>query len=184
MVPQLNRTPVLCTISFACAALPSCMRPDPTFLRNAAAITDAAYPPDKIVGVWVSANTSPVRTPTSYIESKSYYHLRQGGGGSVRQYTKNKASGNWLSAEAPLRWFYLGSNKWNVQLPPSSEYTVTGSQGDISLGYRGALTFTVRYHQGRIYDVAAGRTLVRDDPEEIRRLAEEERNRPPLIEIR
>jgi len=163
--------------------LPSCIMPDPMFSENAGMIQDINYPSSKVVGTWVSFNASPFQTETDVKEDKSYYDLWPNGRGRIRQSSKNLATGHSIAMEANLRWEYLGSNRWNVMLPPSSAYKVT-DRNQMTMGSIGARVSQVRYYQGNLYDMDVGDVWVSATKGNISELTKRRREQEHVFQLK
>lgn len=163
--------------------LPSCVMPDPMFSKNARMIQDVNYPATKILGTWASFSSSPIPTETQVIENKTYYEIRSGGRGKLRQSSKNLVTSNFIAMEANLRWEYLGENNWNIMLPATSEYRVTDSR-DMTMSSRGSRTLHVRYYQGDLYEMTKHTVLVPANRDSISELANRRRQQAPVLELK
>ena len=156
--------------------LASCGHPDPLYFQNARYIKDCEYPKNRIVGSWATLQTPVVSSDRVHIEDKSYFQLRSGGTGQVRQFSKNYRSGSTIELEANLHWSYLGRNHWRISLPSSDAYRVTNVTGGMSKGYRGPVNHVVRYYDGRLYEPQRARVWVPLTEREIKALAERMRS--------
>ena len=156
----------------------SCTTPDPRFVENASKIEDISYPPGKIVGTWAAVYISVVQAQNVDSEGKVYYQIRPGGKGLMRQASKNTSTGESLSLEGDFTWKYLGANRWMINMPPSSEYRIT-STSHMSMGYRPAVTFYVRYYNDELYITPGSNVWVRADREHVEELARRVRSAPP-----
>ena len=172
---------VVCTAM----TLASCAVPDPMFLANSRNIQDIEYPETKIVGTWVHVSIAPVQTDQVAIERKVYLDIYATGRGRVREAVKNKANGGRLSAEAQLKWKYLGNNQWKITLPGSDHYRVTDSyllRMDPAQN-KGAGDVLVRYYNGNLYDFQSQRVLVKATVENVSQLANRMRSQTPVLHL-
>lgn len=75
--------------------LSSCVVQTAAYSENESKIQDTAYPKDFIVGTWADVSSSRTQDPT-HAESKIYYAIKPGGGGTVAQSTRYPATGHHL----------------------------------------------------------------------------------------
>jgi hypothetical protein len=127
-------------------------------------------------------NMASVTTNTTPSEQKIYYEIGPNGMGRVRQHTTNPESGLYITIEADFRWKYLGANRWLIMLPPSTAYRVLDAN-QFSMGYRPAVTFTVRYYDDNLYEEGIPLVLVPADPAHVAALSQRLRSQPQLIHI-
>ena len=138
------------------AALCSCVisvSQDPLLKANASKIQDTEYPQDYIVGLWVEMKEAECMGIESKL--KVYYDIRSGGKGTMRQsqrITQWEAPSKSISLEGEFKWRYLGLNRWEIILPPSSAYRVTDASG-YKIGYCESRSFIVRYYDGCLYEL-------------------------------
>lgn len=173
----------LSAVTAICALLLcSCAATDPKFVMNAPKIPDVNYPPDTILGTWADMFISPIQGPSTVSEGKIYYEIRPNGKGGVRQFTKNARTGHSISLEADIKWKYFGNNKWEIYLPPSSEYRVTSEDG-MEMGKRGAVTIYASFYDDELYVLPTRHVWVRADAERVADLSRRLRNTRPLVEV-
>lgn len=150
------------------------------YSQNAAKIQSVDFPRDKIVGTWASMGMNAFVSPDVAMESKIYYEIRPNGAGTLRQADMNRANGHSISIEAEFTWRYLGKNSWMIRLPASTEYRVIANN-QMNMGYRGPITFTVRYFNGNIYMPQGKEVWVPADREHVSELANRFRSQPRVM---
>jgi hypothetical protein len=175
---QLSRL----VVAVFATALCSCAVPDPMWSANAGSIQDVNYPSTKIVGTWATMVMSEVTTNTAAPEVKVYYEIRPGGRGHLRQVSTNRATGAGMTLEADFTWKYLGSNKWLITLPPSTEYKITSSNNS-QIGYRDSVTMNARYWNGNLYVMPGQQVWVPADAEHVAAMAQRMRGQPQLLHL-
>ncbi len=175
---SLNR--LLLTLS-SIICINSCVTPDPMYVQNAGRIRDTDYSKDQITGTWATMFVSQVQTLTRNRENKSYYDLQSGGEGRARQVDRNLITGSHISMDAPIRWVYLGQNRWRISIPGSSAWRVTSSN-NMTKGECPPFEIVVRYLDGRLY-TNSGRVWVKAEPGEVSRMAQRLRSQPKLLRV-
>jgi len=163
----------------------SCTVQDSAYAAGSSRVADVDFSANHIVGVWAEVSARP-RNPARD-ETKSYYQFEANGRGVNRQYSLFRATGHSVSMEAPIKWRYLGSNRWQIMLPPSTAYRVIENQGGVSVGYIGARDFIARYSDGKLYCIVTigslqgGSVLVRATRENVAEAANRARSEHPVL---